>query len=79
MPPGQDPGNLIAAPLHGKARKLGTTVFLDLATLEPYEDQWDYLSTRERRTPKQVSKLASTLRARAREGVPGVEGKIDRP
>lgn len=60
--PGQGPGNLIAAPLHGKSRKLGTTVFLDLASLEPFEDQWDYLSTLERLTPKQVSKLASALR-----------------
>jgi hypothetical protein len=32
-------GNLIAAPLYGKARKNGATVFLDLATLEPHEDQ----------------------------------------
>jgi len=55
-------GNLIAAPLHGKCRKEGTTVFLDLATLEPYEDQWDYLSTPERLTPRQVAKLASQLR-----------------
>ena len=34
------PGNLIAAPLSGKARRRGTTLFLDLATLEPHEDQW---------------------------------------
>ncbi|MCL2541907.1 MAG: DEAD/DEAH box helicase [Nocardioidaceae bacterium] len=60
--PGQGPGNLIAAPLHGKSRKLGTTLFLDLATLEPFDDQWDYLSTLERMTPKQVTKLASALR-----------------
>lgn len=60
--PGQGPGNLIAAPLHGSSRKLGTTVFLDLATLEPFEDQWDYLSTVDRLTPKQVAKLAATLR-----------------
>lgn len=33
-------GNLIAAPLHGRSRRDGTTVFLDLATMEPYEDQW---------------------------------------
>lgn len=60
--PGQGPGNLIAAPLHGRSRRIGTTVFLDLATLEPYEDQWDYLSTVERLTPRQVAKLASSLR-----------------
>ena len=33
-------GNLIAAPLQGRARRRGATVFLDLATLEPHEDQW---------------------------------------
>ena len=60
--PGQGPGNLIAAPLHGKSRKFGTTVFLDLATLEPHDDQWDYLSTLERLTPKNVARLASELR-----------------
>jgi len=70
--PGQGPGNLIAAPLHGKSRKLGTTVFLDLATLEPFEDQWEYLSTLERLTPKQVTKLASSLRE------PTVGARVDR-
>ena len=59
---GAGPGNLIAAPLHGRCRKLGTTVFLDLSTLEPFEDQWDYLSTLDRLTPKQVAKLAGQLR-----------------
>nr|WP_246400577.1 DEAD/DEAH box helicase [Jiangella mangrovi] len=70
--PGQGPGNLIAAPLHGKSRRLGTTVFLDLATLEPFEDQWDYLSTLERLTPKQVAKLSSALRE------PTVGARVDR-
>lgn len=70
--PGQGPGNLIAAPLHGKSRKLGTTVFLDLATLEPFEDQWEYLSTLERLTPKQVTKLASAVRE------PTVGARVDR-
>lgn len=70
--PGQGPGNLIAAPLHGKSRKLGTTVFLDLSTLEPFEDQWDYLSTLERLTPTQVARLASSLRE------PAVGARVDR-
>lgn len=59
---GRGLGNLIAAPLHGKCRKIGTTVFLNLATLEPFEDQWDYLSSLERLTPTQVVKLAAELR-----------------
>lgn len=48
-------GNLIAAPLFGKSRREGVTVFLDLATMEPYEDQWAYLSSLGRMTPRQVN------------------------
>jgi hypothetical protein len=44
-------GNLIAAPLHGKARQDGATMFLDLATMEPHEDQWAFLSTLGRMSP----------------------------
>ena len=51
-------GNLIAAPLNGKARKIGTTVFLDLARLEPHEDQWAYLSTLGRMTPREITRAA---------------------
>ena len=44
-------GNLIAAPLQGRRRKNGLTAFLDLATLEPHEDQWAFLSTLDRLSP----------------------------
>ena len=54
-------GNLIAAPLAGRARRRGTTGLLDLATLEPHEDQWAYLSTVGRLTPKEVARLAARL------------------
>src|SRR6266581_8796903 len=49
-------GNLIAAPLYGKARKSGATVFLDLDSLEPHEDQWAYLSTLGRMTAREVTR-----------------------
>ena len=52
-------GNLIAAPLYGKARRDGTTVFLDPATMEPHEDQWAYLSTLGRMTPREAAAAAS--------------------
>ncbi|MCZ3386147.1 MAG: DEAD/DEAH box helicase, partial [Actinomycetia bacterium] len=55
-------GNLIAAPLQGRCRRSGTTVFLDLATMEPHEDQWAYLSTVDRMTPREVSRVAGRLR-----------------
>jgi superfamily II DNA or RNA helicase len=54
-------GNLIAAPLQGRARQRGATVFLDLATMEPFEDQWAYLSSLGRLTPKEVNRLAQRL------------------
>jgi superfamily II DNA or RNA helicase len=54
-------GNLIAAPLQGRCRRRGTTVFLDLATLEPHEDQWAYLSSVGRISPREASRLAQRL------------------
>ena len=51
-------GNLIAAPLQGRLRRDGATVFLDTATMEPHEDQWVYLSSLPRMTPREVTRLA---------------------
>lgn len=51
-------GNLIAAPLEGSRRPLGLTVFLDLATLEPHPDQWEFLSTLDRLTQGEASRVA---------------------
>jgi hypothetical protein len=38
-------GNLIALPLHGESLQRGTTVFLDPTTIEPWPDQWAFLSS----------------------------------
>jgi len=54
-------GNLVAAPLQGRCRQRGATVFLDLATLEPCEDQWAYLSSLGRMSPREVTQLARRL------------------
>ena len=51
-------GNLIAAPLQGKARAHGATAFLDLATMEPHDDQWAYLSSLGRMSPAEVNRVA---------------------
>src|SRR5665213_1091087 len=70
-------GNLIALPLHGDCRRRGTTVFLDLASLEPFEDQWAYLASVARMSPEAVTSLAETLtpvtagRMRPSTSVPG--------
>jgi hypothetical protein len=52
-------GNLIAAPLYGKSRRDGATVFLDPATMEPDEDQWTFLSTLGRVTPREAAAAVS--------------------
>lgn len=54
-------GNLIGLPLHGVARRRGTTVFLDPATLEPYADQWAYLSSVPRSTPAAILSTAEAI------------------
>ncbi len=65
-------GNLIAAPLSGRARRRGATVFLDLATMEPHEDQWAYLSSLDRLTPREVTRLVQ------RVGAVAVGAEVDR-
>lgn len=60
---GKGMGNLIAAPLNGKRRQHGATLFLDTSTLEPYADQWAYLSTLGRLTPGQLKRLIRQLPA----------------
>ncbi|MGH3762240.1 TOTE conflict system archaeo-eukaryotic primase domain-containing protein [Actinophytocola sp.] len=65
-------GNLIAAPLHGKARAAGATMFLDLATMEPHDDQWAFLSTLGRMSPAEVDRVAR------RAGQVTVGASIDR-
>lgn len=62
-------GNLIAAPLQGRRRRDGLTVFLDLATLEPYEDQWAFLSTLDRLSPGDAARVAR----RAKQAVVGLD------
>jgi superfamily II DNA or RNA helicase len=54
-------GNLIAAPLQGRSRRHGATVFLDLATLEPQTDQWSYLASLHRLSPREVERLAERV------------------
>jgi hypothetical protein len=54
-------GNLIALPLQGKRRRTNTTVFLDPKSLEPYSDQWAFLSSLELMSADAVSSLAGHL------------------
>lgn len=50
---GKGIGNLIAAPMNGKRRRHGTTLFLDTTTLEPFTDHRAYLSRLDRLTLQQ--------------------------
>ncbi|MGP0031562.1 MAG: TOTE conflict system archaeo-eukaryotic primase domain-containing protein [Acidimicrobiales bacterium] len=54
-------GNLIALPLQGECRRQETTVFLDPANLEPYEDQWAFLASVPRMSPEAVVQLEKAL------------------
>ncbi|NMR28620.1 DEAD/DEAH box helicase family protein [Arthrobacter sp. SF27] len=63
MHSGKGLGNLIAAPLNGQRRQHGTTLFVDTTTLEPYEDQWAYLSSLERLSSGAVARHVRALPA----------------
>ncbi len=56
-------GNLIAAPLQGRCRARGATVFLDLATFEPHQDQWAFLSTLSRMSPRELHRAVDQVGA----------------
>ncbi len=55
-------GNLIALPLQGDCVQRGTTMFLDPTTMEPWPDQWAFLSSIAQMSPQAVNELAATLR-----------------
>ncbi|MCP3937616.1 MAG: DEAD/DEAH box helicase family protein, partial [Actinomycetia bacterium] len=55
-------GNLIALPLHGERATHGCTVFLDPTTMEPWPDQWAFLSSVSRMSSDAVVALADSLR-----------------
>ncbi len=55
-------GNLIAVPLDGERLRVGATAFLDPTSLEPWPDQWRFLSSVARIAPDAVASLAESLR-----------------
>lgn len=55
-------GNLIALPLDGACTTKGTTLFLDPTTMEPWPDQWAFLSSVARVKTEAVQSLAEALR-----------------
>lgn len=55
-------GNLIALPLQGERVARGSTVFLDPTSMEPWPDQWAFLSGVSRMSADAVVALAETAR-----------------
>ena len=55
-------GNLIALPLQGERLSVGATAFLDPASMEPWPDQWAFLSSVARLVPDAATELAVSLR-----------------
>lgn len=58
-------GNLIALPLQRRARDYGNTVFVN-NNLIPYQDQWAFLASLSRLTPRSIYDLISEAEARDR-------------
>lgn len=52
-------GNLIALPLHYGSRSEGKTVFIDINTMQPYENQWDILQQVKKVSPQHLYNLIS--------------------
>jgi len=58
-------GSLIALPLQGRTRRSGNSVFVD-SHLQPFEDQWAYLSGVRRMQPSEVAELIERASASRR-------------
>ena len=58
-------GNLIALPLQKAARDAGNSVFVDEHGL-PFEDQWAFLASIERITPKRLETIVTAAEGRGR-------------
>ncbi|CAN5897512.1 DEAD/DEAH box helicase [soil metagenome] len=58
-------GNLIALPLQKSAREKGNSLFID-ARLEPFADQWDFLSRMEKVTKQRAETIVREAEGRGR-------------
>src|SRR5712691_8045481 len=54
-------GNLIALPLQGESRDQENTEFFDPSSLEPWPDQWAFLSRVQRLSPETVEAFVGSL------------------
>lgn len=72
-------GNLIALPLQGRCRREGTTVFIDPATLEPWEDQWAFLDSIRRLSAADAKSIGEDMRVEAGPGTGSLHRRAARP
>ncbi len=72
-------GNLIALPLQGRCRKEGTTVFIDPATLEPWQDQWAFLDSIRRLSAADAKSIGEDMRVEAGPGTGSLPRRSARP
>ena len=61
-------GNLIALPLQGSSRKQANTVFLEPASMEPWPDQWAFLSSIRRVSAADARSIGDAIRVAAGPG-----------
>jgi superfamily II DNA or RNA helicase len=69
-------GNLIALPLQRRAREKGNSVFVD-EQLDPFPDQWTFLSSLRRLSSAEVTAILSRVEADMPGGLVGVRLPID--
>lgn len=64
---GKGIGNLIALPLQGNSLTQGNSCFLETDTFEPVEDQWAFLTTRQKISKQKIDSLYLQLSGTTKE------------
>ena len=62
---GKGLGNLIALPLHKPAVEKGNSCFVDIDTLQPYDDQWEFLNEIKKHSIAALEKLYNSINGKS--------------
>ena len=62
---GKGLGNLIALPLHKPAVEKGNSCFVDVDTLHPFDDQWEFLSEIKKLSTDSLEKIYNALNGKS--------------